>query len=1799
MKYFILQILLLFAFEVFSQCGISRVYTINDEFNEQADTTNVSILVSGATINNLADPNQGVCGVKLKFRHNFMKELFIELISPSGQKITLTGGDINAYFTGLITWDVTFVPMGATAIPDPGFSAVWENDQDWLSLNTYTGFYYPHIGNLENFNMGPVNGTWTLRCIDFADGDEGILLDASLIFCDDEGVTCGECILDAGIILNPDISYCEGDDRLAFDIAKFYPTQLPIDSLYEYSHVIFKDSTIYSYSDTVDLRSYPAGKYTICGLQYAESQVSALPAIGSELDEFQLKNLFFSSGYCADVSDSCMVVIISNQSTPTNLLQYICAGTAFTIDGTSYDQQGIYDISIENGACDSLIRLDLRLITLNATIESVKDSLSCLSNFLALTGTNEGTVVNNLMFNWFTNDGQFDSPTTDFIVDIIKEGTYFLEVSGTFQGITCRDTTEITIYLDSSNAQLFFRTDTLTCRDTPVEIELTSNRPILSKIWTSEDGHQFVVTPSGISVTEPGKYTVRVTSDNGCVTIDTVTIYEDVFFENPLFTADTLTCREDSIQVFLNHNSTRQYNYTWTGVIPSNINARNPIVVNTGLISVVLEDNKNGCGGSFTFEVEEDKITPIITSLTVDTISCDSIFVIPSITTDKAIENFVWSGPQFSSLPKPMISNPGNYNVVVTSVDNGCTSMASFTVEADTLIPIVTLMVDSLSCINDTVTIQVSSNIDLKSAIWSSTDFSSMEIEPEVSIQGNYTMNYTGINGCVGQTEIFVPNGEDVPKVIYAMDSIKCGLDTLQIKQTFTGGSYEYEWEGIGLLESNIGEPRVIRGGVYKVTITNTETGCTDEQDIEVVDDRIYTVPQIISQPLDCLRDSVQIRLLNNDIVSIEYTFENGFYSDVQSPFVTKVGTYYYTFVNQKNCITSDSVLIYRNDIIPLLGVETPVIKCQMDSVLISGISSLSGTTFHWRGNGYAASGKDVFVYQGGNYVMIGIAPNNCKDSISFTIGYDTLAPVFNILPPDTLTCKLKEITLRTDYNQPLSTLRWQPSNISNSTLQVTAAGQYIAQLTSVNNCISYDTVNVIEQKIFPIFEVMSTVINCKDLLSNVSIIPSNEYSNITWRNMTNPEPIPQDALTFMASLPGTYVFDVVNNDGCVSEGSVVVTEDRMEPNILSIIIDTINCFNPIAVLKVNVDRNVLAYIWMGPNIDTTIKNGNLTVTKEGDYQLSIVGDNFCTKDTIVNVIKSDDVPEFTLFSDTLTCTKGKITIGVDPITPIFSYRWENLSGFMSDARNPIIFEPGTYFVSVTGSNGCISVGELNIIQNITLPIFEIADTIILPCDTSLVTLSVMTNDQIKGYKWIYPSGTTINIATPESNELGDYTIQVTGVNGCIAIDRFHVDVDTRPPGFDVETDTITCRNQVATLSASSTEADVSYEWKSESGVIFDTPIVNTTEPGKYILVVSNANRCRDTLVLVLPIDTLNPTIDLSVIGDIQCESRDVTLDASASSQGDEFVATWSTDDGTIVTRVSDYIINVLDEGSYQIEILNLENGCVSKRTEILLEQAPKFTDILIDIESPSCEDIFNGSIILTSLNGTPPYHIVFNGTDVGNLQSFFNLASGVYQITVTDGFGCVVEQDVVLTEGPDLKLSIEPEITINFGDSILLAPEFMLDPSGQTSLVWENRDSILCVGCPELWVRPFVNTIYTITYGTGGSCEQTVSVLVKVVNDIEKAIPNIFRPNSSGGNNIFYIPQVRGIKRINEVIIYDRWAENVFNSNEMIAGEPSIGWDGTFKGKEVATGVYVLFVELELEDGQIWKYRGDITLIR
>lgn len=149
--------------------------------------------VLAAENNDLASTTQGVCGIRIEFEHQYIGDVKMELISPSGQSVQLVGP--NGFFgsTDNTSWNVGFVPCGFPASPDPGFSAIWNSNQNWGEAASYTGIYYPSFGCLEDFNQGSVTGEWTLRVYDNQVNDFGTVKGFEVMFCDISGVSCFVC----------------------------------------------------------------------------------------------------------------------------------------------------------------------------------------------------------------------------------------------------------------------------------------------------------------------------------------------------------------------------------------------------------------------------------------------------------------------------------------------------------------------------------------------------------------------------------------------------------------------------------------------------------------------------------------------------------------------------------------------------------------------------------------------------------------------------------------------------------------------------------------------------------------------------------------------------------------------------------------------------------------------------------------------------------------------------------------------------------------------------------------------------------------------------------------------------------------------------------------------------------------------------------------------------------------------------------------------------------------------------------------------------------------------------------------------------------------------------------------------------------------------------------------------------------------------------------------------------------------------------------------------------------------------
>jgi gliding motility-associated-like protein len=129
----------------------------------------------------------------------------------------------------------------------------------------------------------------------------------------------------------------------------------------------------------------------------------------------------------------------------------------------------------------------------------------------------------------------------------------------------------------------------------------------------------------------------------------------------------------------------------------------------------------------------------------------------------------------------------------------------------------------------------------------------------------------------------------------------------------------------------------------------------------------------------------------------------------------------------------------------------------------------------------------------------------------------------------------------------------------------------------------------------------------------------------------------------------------------------------------------------------------------------------------------------------------------------------------------------------------------------------------------------------------------------------------------------------------------------------------------------------------------------------------------------------------------------------------------------------------------------------------------------------------------------------------------------------------------------------------------------------------------------------PFVTTEYKVTIISPEGCRAEARTIIRVDRQIDIYPPNIIWPEDPEGvNNAFTLYTRKGsVNRIVSLQIYDRWGEQMFVNRNFLPDDPSIGWDGTFKGEPMNPGVFVWWAEVELVDGKTILLKGDVTVVR
>ena len=201
--------------------------------------------------------------------------------------------------------------------------------------------------------------------------------------------------------------------------------------------------------------------------------------------------------------------------------------------------------------------------------------------------------------------------------------------------------------------------------------------------------------------------------------------------------------------------------------------------------------------------------------------------------------------------------------------------------------------------------------------------------------------------------------------------------------------------------------------------------------------------------------------------------------------------------------------------------------------------------------------------------------------------------------------------------------------------------------------------------------------------------------------------------------------------------------------------------------------------------------------------------------------------------------------------------------------------------------------------------------------------------------------------------------------------------------------------------------------------------------------------------------------------------------------------------------------------------------------------------------------------------------------------------ATTLVNVNVENKYGCKKTLETQL-ELIDIKVNIatDKETLIKGNNEI---SNISVTGCTDCAYAWTPSTGLNATNTASVRATPQDTTIYKVVVSKKGCKEEkTIRINVDNVNCGEPNIfvPNAFTPNNDGNNDILKV-RGRWISKL-QFVVYNRWGQEMFTTTDL-----NNGWNGVFKGNEVAPDVYNYFLQVTCLDNKIFTKRGNTSLIK
>ncbi len=912
-----------------------------------------------------------------------------------------------------------------------------------------------------------------------------------------------------------------------------------------------------------------------------------------------------------------------------------------------------------------------------------------------------------------------------------------------------------------------------------------------------------------------------------------------------------------------------------------------------------------------------------------DITACTGATVV--INSSGLVGDYMWSTGETTS--GITVITAGTYSVTVTG-ESGCCSEDNITVVYQDF-PDATANGGTLDCSGSDITIMGSSTTSGVDYSWSGPGgFSSTDQNPSVNQAGVYTLSVSTSAGCTTTDEAIVEADTDVPNITTNGGTIDCVTSQVTISGSSNTAGVTYAWSGPNGFSSSDQEPQVTVPGDYVLVIT-APNGCIAEGLAVVEDDTEIPTSTAVGGTIDCDNATVTLTASSSDAnATYQWTGPNGFSSNTQNPIVDVAGSYSLTVMSDNGCSSTVSTDVNEDIEVPNLTANGGTIDCTNSEVQLTSSSSTAGVTYQWTGpNGFSSTMANPTVDLAGEYTITVEAANGCSSATSVTIEEDIAIPTVSV-DSDEIDCANTTVTLMPEATDGVAFAWTGPGGFMSADENpiIAEAGEYTVEVMAANGCTATTDVMVTEDISVPQVTVADGIIDCTNPMIELSLTTSTNDVTFAW---TGPNNFSSDVQNPEVGDAGDYIVTTTGQNGCSVQNTISVSQDIATPTA-SAIGGEINCdANTVQIMGSSTTADV-TFNWTGPN-DYASSTQNPDVGSPGTYTLTVMGANGCTKTATAEVTADENLPNISASGGILDCNSTEVQLMGNSTTQGVSFGWTGPGGFESTEQNPSVNSAGAYTLSVTSDNGCVSETEVTVTLDNNEPTV-IALGGVISCSSSAINLVGNSNDEVD-YDWSGPGGFVSQEQNPEVTLPGDYTLTVTGTNGCTNTTTVQVTIDDDLPVATLGLPTIDCDDNSISVSVEATQ-DYSYEWTLDGNIISLNESVTISLAGDYSVMITSDNGCSVTLSYTLDQDIEALLADITTTDATSSEGG--TAEIVTSNPG--FVANILWDNGQTGNMVTD-----LSVGIHTVTVTNLL-GCMYTFTfEVMMSTSVSEIDILED----------------------------------------------------------------------------------------------------------------------------------------------------------------------------------------------------------------------------------------------------------